>query len=119
MYVCDKIHARLLTDYGLKINVIGGELEKCEWNIAEAENFYFMIRSYGFLGLKSETLLIKNPPDETVKARCHGCITRLEQLDQESAKSLAGTAAWGAVGYALLGPLGAIGGWKTIAAAIF
>ena len=37
-------------------------------------------------------------------------VERVEMLDEEKVKKLAGTAGWGLVGAALLGPLGAIGG---------
>ena len=37
-------------------------------------------------------------------------IERVEALDEEKVKKLAGTAGWGLAGAALLGPLGAIGG---------
>lgn len=37
-------------------------------------------------------------------------IELVEMLDEEKVKKLAGTAGWGLVGAALLGPLGAIGG---------
>jgi len=81
------------------IKVTAGDLYKAKWSYT------------GMLG--SSLMTIPSTPEHVWKGESVNLDTEIEsieQLDEEKVKKLAGTAAWGLAGAALLGPLGAIGG---------
>lgn len=74
-----------------KINVIGGNLKNKKWEFTSV--FGQCTMQYDL-----ETINLKKDLD------------RVELLNEDKVKKLAGTAGWGIAGAVLLGPLGAIGG---------
>lgn len=82
-----------------KIKVVAGDLDHGTWD---------------FNGLFGSVLMTRTSTKEHMwKGETYNFATDIENvelLDEENVKKLVGTASWGLVGAALLGPLGAIGG---------
>lgn len=86
-------------DFMATIKVEAGDIDKGSWQFASL--FGSAIMSKGSTAAhmwKGESIDLKAQLD------------RLEILDEEKVKKLAGTAGWGVAGAVLLGPIGAIGG---------
>ncbi|MDR0701313.1 MAG: hypothetical protein LBF61_02720 [Azoarcus sp.] len=81
------------------IKVLAGDLDKGSWQFSGMFGVCIMTRASTTKSLwKGETYDFKTD------------VESIDQLTEEKAKKLAGTAAWGAAGAILFGPLGAIGG---------
>ncbi len=75
------------------VKVIAGNLAKGDWVFEGSFN----------------NLAIRNPSTKSREPLGKAFVDRVEALDEERVRSIAGTAAWGVAGAALLGPVGAVG----------
>jgi len=73
------------------INVLAGDITHGKWDYGYKE-----MRKMGLLNAKTISL--------------GSNVEKVEMLTEESVKKLSGTAGWGILGAAVLGPIGAIGG---------
>lgn len=82
-----------------KVKIIGGDIHKGTWHFSSV--------------LGSASIYCPSTPDHPMKGERIDMKTevdRIEQLNEESVKKLAGMAGWGIAGAVVAGPLGAIGG---------
>ena len=78
-----------------KIKIMAGDFEEGAWTFTNSLSMFKSTKAHPIAG---ESVFFKNN------------IEKLELMNEEKVKKLAGTAGWGLAGAALLGPVGAIGG---------